>query len=212
MMPAGPILLTVLWILIKAGFFGGAVLRLGLTVRGALLLLGAMLLGSMVELPLAEGLVASLGAAIVPLGFALHLLARAGTWVERFRAVVGGVVTAVAVYVLGRWFPPGQPTELNLFYLDAQYLFGLMGGVMGFLSGGSLRGAWVAAVLGVVLSDVAHYLGIWPGMPAGPVIDAGGGGFQGTAAVAGVLAVALAAWISDPVQVANGAEMSGPGR
>lgn len=212
MMPVGPILMMILLVLIGGGFLDGALHRLGLSVRSGLLLTFAMLLGSAVEIPLGPHLTVNLGGALIPLAFALYLLVKADQWYEPVRAIAGAGASAAVVFVLGRWFPPGQPTELNLFYLDAQYLFGVTGAIMGYLSGGSRRSAWVAAVGGVMLADLGHYLGLWPThlAPAG-VIPLGGGGFQGTAAVAGILAVALAEWIGDPVREVTGSEhLSGP--
>ncbi len=212
MMPAGPILLSILLVLIISGFLDGALHRLGLSVPTGVMLALAMLLGSAVEIPLARGLTINLGEALIPLGFAIYLLARADRWYEPARALLGAAASAAVVYMLGRWFPPGQPTELNLFYLDAQYLFGVCGGIMGYLAGRSRRCAWVAAVTGILLADLGHYSGLLPGgMPAEGIIRAGGGGFQGTAAVAGVLAVALAEWIGEPVPKMSGSEqLSGP--
>lgn len=198
MMPVGPILLTILIVLVYFGFLDGFLARVRISDRTAMLLAAGMLLGSLVEVPLARGLTVNLGGGIIPVGLALYSLASADQWFEPLRAGAGAVVTAGAVFLTGRFFPPWQPTELNLFYLDAQYLFGLVAGVVGYLAGQSRRAAFCAGVLGVLLGDLAHYARIWPGGPPfSGIIRMGGGGFQQTAVVAGVIAVALVEWIGE---------------
>lgn len=198
MVPVGPILVTVLMILIHFGWADGVLNRFGLTSRAALGLLGLALFGAFMEIPLARNLTINLGMGILPLGFAIYLLTRADRWYEPVRAVAAAGVTAAAVFFLGRMFPPGLPTELNLFHFDAQYLFGAVGGLTGFLAGQSRRSAFCAAVLGILLADLLHYSGLFPTPVTVPVmLRMGGGGLQGTAVVAGILAVTLADWLGE---------------
>lgn len=192
-MPLGPILLTVLLVLIYFGFLDRVLDRMRLTARQALFLSIAMLAGSLVEIGITTTLSVNLGGGVIPLGIVVYLLTTADEWYEPVRAVAAAAVTAGAVYLVGRWFPPGEPTELNLFFLDAQYLYGLVAGLTGYLAGRSRRSAFCAGVLGVFLADLAHWA--WYALPSGQadlVVRIGGGGFQDTAVVAGVLGVVLA--------------------
>ena len=210
-MPVGPILLTVLIVLIYFGLLQGVLDRMRLTTGQALLLALAMLLGSAVELDLGPGLSINLGGGVIPLGLVVWLLVTADEWFEPVRAVGAGLVTAGAVYLIGRFFPPGEPTELNLFFMDAQYLYGLVAGLVGYSAGRSRRSAFCAGVLGVILADLAHYAGyIMQGHQRDSVAMIGGGGFQDTAVVAGVLAVLLAELIGETREVLQGGPAAKP--
>ncbi|HYF92887.1 MAG TPA: DUF1614 domain-containing protein [Symbiobacteriaceae bacterium] len=200
--PIGPITLTILLVLISFGLAEQALGRLRVTRRQALLLVGAMLAGSLFDLDLAPGLSINLGGGVLPCVVAAGLFATAERPYESARALTATLVTAGAVYLVGRLFPPGEPTELNLFYLDAQYLYGVTAGLVGFTAGRSHRTAFAAAVLGVILADLTHYIGyIREGAERGLFVHAGGGGFWGTAMVAGVLAVLTAEIIGETGQV-----------
>jgi len=198
MMPVGPILLTILLVLIYFGLAERVLNRMRLSERQALLLVGAMLLGSLFDIDLAAGLTINLGGGVIPLGVAVYLISTAGTWSESARAIAAALVTASAVYLVGRWFPPGAPTELNLFFMDAQYLYGLTAGLIGYTAGRSRRSAFCAGVLGVLLSDVAHYIAFaLGGARTDLAVHVGGGGFWNTTMVAGVLAVLVAELIGE---------------
>lgn len=204
-MPVGPILLTILIVLVYFGLLEGVLDRMRLTTRQALLLALTMLLGSAVEIDLAPGLTINLGGGVIPLGLVIWLLVTADEWYEPVRAVAAGLVTAGAVYMIGRFFPPGEPTELNLFFMDAQYLYGLVGGLVGYSAGRSRRSAFCAGVLGVILADLAHYAGYLTAAPQRDIVTMiGGGGFQDTAVVAGVLAVLLAELIGETRELLQG--------
>lgn len=213
MMPVGPILLTILLVMIYFGLADRVLGLLRLTVRQALLLVGAMLLGSFFDMDLAPGLTINLGGGVIPLGVAIYLIIMAGTALESARAVAATLVTAAAVYLVGRWFPPGQPTELNLFLMDAQYLYGLTAGLVGYSAGRSRRSAFCAGVLGVVLADLVHYVGYAAGgIRSDLAVHVGGGGFWDTTMVAGVLALLVAEIIGDSREALEGESTAGGGR
>jgi uncharacterized membrane protein len=185
-MPIGPILLTILLVLIYFGFLERVLDRMRLTDRQALVMVAAMLVGSLFNVSLAPGLGINVGGGILPLVLVAYLLITADQWYEPVRAIAAGVVTAAAVFMIGRWFPPGEPTELNLFWLDAQYLYGLVAGLVGYFAGRSRRSAFCAGVLGVTIADVAHYVGMrLNGIhQTGVATVIGGGGFWDTTVVA----------------------------
>jgi len=189
MLPAGPILLAIMIPLTATGFFDSVLQLLKLSPRAALILLVAMLLGGAFELPLGQGLSINIGSGIIPLMIAFRLLWTADEWFEPVRALLAAVMTGAAVFLLWTWFPPHHPTELNLFGFDAYYLAGLVGGSLGYIFGKSRRAAFCAGLLGVLLGDAAHYA---ISMRLAGTFPLGGGGFQGTPIVAGLLALALA--------------------
>lgn len=188
MMPAGPILLLVVTVMTAFGLLDGPLARLGLSPRSAVLLTATMLVGSLVEVPLAPQLSINLGGGLIPLLTAALMLTTAPERDEPGRALAAALVAVAAVVFLERWFPPGQPTELNLFDLDAQYLYGLMAGVAGGLVSGSRRAAFAAGVIGVLLGGLVHHMGA--AEHAG-ITRLGGGGFHDTPVLAGVIAVML---------------------
>jgi uncharacterized membrane protein len=199
MMPAGPILLVILLVLICFGLVDGVLERMGVSHRHALLSVGAMLAGAALEIDLAPGLSINVGTGVVPLAAALYLMVTSATWDESARAFGAVLATAGGVYLVGRWFPPGEPTELNLFLMDAQYLYAMTAGLVGFTAGRSHRAGFVAAVLGVMLADLTHYLGyLQVGLRADVVVHLGGGGFWATTMLAGVLALLVAAFVGEP--------------
>ena len=90
------------------------------------------------------------------------------------------------------YFPPGLPTELNLFYLDAQYLYAAVAGTLGSVIGHTRPAAVRRRRVGLaggrpVPLPALHRSRARPDI----VFRMGGGGFHGTALVAGVLALTL---------------------
>jgi len=80
-------------------FFGAAhrVLdRLYLTDFQALLLVALVAAGSFIDLPIPAAraqLTVNVGGALIPLGLAIYVLARAGSVLERWRALIAAAVT-----------------------------------------------------------------------------------------------------------------------
>lgn len=199
MMPVGPILLLILAVLIHFGLLGGPLRRMGLTDRQGMALVAAMLCGSLVELSVVPGLSINLGTGAVPLGLAFYLMVVCRRWWEPLVTAGAGLAGASALALISNWLPAGRPTELNLFYLDAQYLYALVAGSIGYLVGHSRGASFAGAVLGVLAGDLYHYLEyVGSGQIQDLVIRMSGGGFHGTAVVAGVVAVALSDLLTAP--------------
>ncbi|HEY8346285.1 MAG TPA: hypothetical protein VIL07_03320 [Symbiobacteriaceae bacterium] len=197
MMPTGSVALVLLLLLAGFGFLDGILARMRLTARQVLAVAAAMLLGSPFTLSLAPDLRLNVGTGLVSVAAAMGLMAGCGSGREILRTAASALVTATAVYLVGRWFPPGWPTELNFFYLDAQYLFGLMAALVACGTGRSHRGIFAAAVLGVMLADLAHFAAKRWGDGKAGIIHIGGGPFWATAVVAGLLAVLLAELVGE---------------
>jgi len=197
-MPVSPILLLVLIVLASSGFLAGPLRRLSLSERQGIALLGALLLGSLVELPLTPRLTLNLGTGLLPLCFALYLARQMRRWWEPLAAVGGAATGAAALALISLYFPPGQPTELNLYYLDAQYLYAVVAGTLGYAIGHTRPAAFAAAVLGSLGADLYHYLRYVAADQPDLVFRMSGGGFHGTALVAGILALTLVELMQGP--------------
>ena len=186
-MSVGMILLTATAILV---FFGAAqrVLdKLHLTDRMALLLIALMFFGTLLPNLTLGSLSISVGGALIPSGICIYLFFKADTNLERWRTVLGVMLTAGLIYA----FSTLMPDEPEAIVIDPLYLCGLVGGLVAYLLGRSRRGAFVCGVLGVLLADFAvgiiNRLG---GIKQQIVL--GGAGVFDTAVISGLLGVILA--------------------
>lgn len=211
--PIGIIILIVVSVLIYLGLAHRALDRMRLSDKGALVVIGGIILGSFVNIPLPFlpfRTSINVGGALVPVGLAIYLLVRAGTSKEWMRALVGAVVTAVVVYVIGSLINAGTTMEPAGRYavLDAIYLYPLAGGIVAYLLGRSRRAAFIAATLGVLLVDVFHYFWLLSqGAPASYAVSIGGAGAFDTIVLAGIIAILLAEIIGESFERLSG----GPG-
>ncbi|MFZ5632692.1 MAG: DUF1614 domain-containing protein [Bacillota bacterium] len=195
-LPVGMIILLVVSALIFFGLAQRALDRMKLSDKAALLIIAGLIAGSFIDIPLWGGrfpVAVNVGGALIPLGLAIYLVATAGTGKEKARSLVGAVITALAIYGVGTLVMSGLPEPAGRFgYLDAIWLFPLVAGIVGYLSGRSRRGAFVSATLGVLLFDAGHY--IWlanSGAPAARAIVGGAGAFDAVV-ISGIFAILLA--------------------
>ena len=208
--PIGIIILIVVSVLIYLGLAQRALDRMRLSDRGALVVIGAIILGSFVNIPLPFlpfRTSLNVGGALVPVGLAIYLLVRAGTPKEWTRALVGAVITAVVVYIIGSLINTGSTMEPAGRYaiLDAIYLYPLAGGVVAYLLGRSRRAAFIAATLGVLLVDVFHYFWLMnQNAPANYTVSIGGAGAFDTIVLAGFVAILLAEIIGESFERLSG--------
>lgn len=195
-------------------FFGAAhrVLdRLYLTDFQALLLVALVAAGSFIDLPIPAAraqLTVNVGGALIPLGLAIYVLVRAGSVLERWRALIAAAVTGTTLWAVGRLtdFEPGFGD-----WLDPLWLVGLIGGGVAYLTGRSRRGAFIAATLGVLALDAIH-LAQALGAPGPARVAVGGAGAFDAVVVAGVLATGLAEVVGEGVERLQGGPDTGPGR
>ena len=190
-MPIGLVLLFAAAILIYFGLAHRVLDRMRLTDTQALLFLGLMLVGSFVELPIVRGESAvsvNVGGALVPLALVVYLISKAGTAKERMRAILASAVTAASIWLISRLtiFEPAQSD-----FIDPVWLFAIIAGLVGYLSGRSRRSAFIAGTMGVILADIAHAIqASVMGMRSQTAI--GGAGVFDAVVMGGFIAVLLA--------------------
>lgn len=187
--PTGLIILVAITVLVYFGLLQRVLDRMHLTDKEALFFLALMILGAYINVPLwrRPSLTLNVGGGLVPIVLTGYIMGRTGTEQERRRATIATLITAVGIYTAGRLLP----SEPGTMILDPTYLYALVGGTVAYLSGRSRRGAFVGGMLGVILSDIAHFVRLAVlKLPGRTVI--GGAGAYDTVIISGMLAVALA--------------------
>lgn len=196
--PVGMIVLLIVAALIYFGLAHRVLDRLYLSDSAALIVVAAMAVGSFIDIPLARGrLDVSLNVgALVPIGLAVYVLARAGTGKEVARALVATGATAAAVFVLNGVLGRGDPWQRGTDVLDPLFVYPLVAGGVAYLAGRSRRTAFIAAVLGVLVLDLVDLFRLTatgtPGMVA-----IGGAGVFDVLVLSGLVAVLLAELVGE---------------
>lgn len=186
----GRIILVGLSLLIFLGVTERVLDRMHLSNKGALMVLVALVAGSFINIPLygSEALTVrlNLGGALVPIALAIYVLAKAGTNKERIRAMIGALVTATVIFLMGRYLTVGE----YALPIDVIYIYPIIAAIFATIFGRSRKGAFISAVFGIALYDVFHgvYL-IATGTPG--IVHFGGAGIFDTIILSGVLAVVL---------------------
>lgn len=194
-MSIGMILLTAVAVLIFFGVAQRVLDRMRLTDRAALIIVAAMFFGSLIPNIVIGPVSFNIGGAVVPLGVCIYLLIRAETGKEVIRALVGSVITAGLVYLLGQILPD-EPEAITI---DPNYIYGVVGGIVAYLLGRSRRGAFICGVLGVFLADIAVAVVNWSkGIDQALVL--GGAGVLDAMVISGILGVLLAELIGEIIE------------
>jgi len=149
--PLGLIALVVISILIYFGIAHRALDRLRLTDRAALFWIAAIIVGSFIDVPLGSRITINLGG-IIAVGLAIYIWVGAGTAMEKIRSIIAAGVTALALFLAGR-FLGAEPEQI---FIDPIYIYPLVAGIVGYLAGRSRRGAFFAAVMGVLALDIGQ--------------------------------------------------------
>ena len=191
-MPTGTALLLIVAALIYFGAGQRMLDRMRLTDTQALIAIALMIGGSFITLPLKTGRTSvslNLGGAVVPLALVVYLLVKADTARERTRALVASLITGGIVYGVSQFtdFDPSSPSLL----IDPLWLFSVVAGIVGYLSGRSRRASFIAGVLGLFAVDLIHLGQALINNMATRVV-LGGAGVIDAMVVAGLIAVALA--------------------
>jgi len=191
-MPVGLIALIVVAILVYFGLLHRVLDRMRLSDKGALAVILAIVVGSIANIRLAgppNEFLVNVGGALVPTGVVIYLLVTADETRERERGIFAAIVSGIAIYAASRVLPAGpeQPGTI----LDPAFVFALIAGTVGYLSGRSRRSAFIGGTMGIVLGDVLHFIeSRGAGVPSRTWLG-GAGGFD-TVILAGIVAVGLA--------------------
>lgn len=197
-LPLGMILLVIASILVYFGLAQRLLDRMRLSDKGALAVIGALIVGSFIDIPLWRGntqVSLNVGGALVPVGLAVYLLMKTGTSKEWVRTLIATIATAGSIYLLGSFVMSGDPGE-RTGIIDPLYIYPLVGGTVAYLLGRSRRAAFIAATLGVLSLDLIHW--IWLATTGTPgTVNIGGAGAFDSIVVAGLVAVLLAELIGE---------------
>ncbi len=196
--PIGLISLVIVSILIYFGVAHRVLDKLRMNDKSALAVIAAIIIGSFIDIPLGGRVTLNLGGSIAVV-LAVYIWLGAGTSWEKIRSLIAAIVTGLALYLAARYL--GAEPE-NIF-IDAIYIYPLIAGIVGYLAGRSRRGAFFAAVMGVLSLDVAQYIYLMRTGLRGTVHIGGAGAFD-SLILAGILAVLLAELIGESLERIQG--------
>ena len=195
-MTIGMIILIVVAILILLGVGQRVLDRMRLNDKLALLFIALIIgLGFVPDIRVTDVFAFNLGGAVVPLALCIYLFARADTAWERWRSILASLVTGAAIFAIGM-FAPDEPETITV---DPIILYGLAAGLIAYIFGRSRRCAFIAGVIGMMLSDTANAIYVWSkGVPQDFVL--GGAGALDGIVIAGIVAVLLAELLGEIIE------------
>ena len=195
-MTIGMIILIVVAILILLGVGQRVLDRLRLNDKLALLFIALIIgLGFVPDVRLADVFAFNLGGAVVPLALCIYLFVKADTAWERWRSILASIITGAAIFAIGV-FAPDEPETITV---DPIILYGLAAGLIAYIFGRSRRCAFIAGVVGMMLSDTANAIYVWSkGVPQDFVL--GGAGAADGIVIAGIVAVLLAELLGEIIE------------
>ncbi|MDR1262997.1 MAG: DUF1614 domain-containing protein [Oscillospiraceae bacterium] len=194
-MSVGMILLLVAGLLVIFGVGQRVLDRMRLSDRGALVAMAAIFIGGLIP-PITLGPIQfSIGGALVPLAICIYVLAQADSPGDFWRGIIGAVLTAGAIYALDH-FLPADPAAITF---DPNYLYGIAAGVIAYILGRSRRGAFISAVLGLILVDVVIGI-VNRAQGVNQLITIGTGGMLDAIVISGLLAVMLAELVGEIIE------------
>lgn len=196
--PIGLISLVVVSILIYFGVAHRVLDRLRLNDKSALAVIVAIIIGSFIDIPMGSRVTINAGGFIAVI-LAVYVWLGAGTAFEKIRSLIAAAVVGLALYLAGRYLG-AEPEQI---FVDPIYIYPLIAGIVGYLAGRSRRGAFFAAVMGVLSLDVTQYIYlIRTGLPG--TVHVGGAGAFDSLILAGILAVLLAELIGESLERIQG--------
>ena len=189
-MSGGMILLIVVTVLILMGLGHRVLDRLRLSDKAALAILIAIVVTTIFvpDIKLTDNISFNIGGFVIPVGLAVYLFVKADTRKEKIRSVIGAIAAGIAIYLVQRFVLPAEPEKLPM---DPNHVYPIVGAVVAYALGRSRRGAFIAGVIGVVISDLIQLiLNSINNVPA-PTNFGGAGGVD-TTVITGILAVLMA--------------------
>ncbi len=189
-MSIGMILLVVVTILILMGLGHRVLDKLRLNDKAALAILIAIVLSTIFipNIKISKNVSFNIGGFIIPVGLAIYLFIKADTRKEKARSIIGAIVAGIAIYLVQRYVLPAEPENLPI---DPNYVYPVIGAIIAYALGRSRRGAFIAGVVGVVISDLIQLiLNNINNLPV-PTHFGGAGGVD-TIVITGILALIMA--------------------
>jgi uncharacterized membrane protein len=195
----GIVLLVLVSLLIFFGLAHRILDRLYLSDRGGLIFIGAMIVGSFIDIPLWRNpsISINLGGAVLPLLLAVYVLIKAGSGKETARSIIGIILTTGVLYGVNKLYR----FDTSQGFIEPQYLWAIIAGVAGYIAGRSRRLAFIIATMGVLAMDLVH---IWDVRGINVPTLIGGAGVFDTLVIAAVLAVLLAEIIGESREALQG--------
>jgi len=195
-MTIGMILLIIVAILILLGVGQRVLDRLRLNDKLALLFIALIIgLGFVPDIRVTDVFAFNLGGAVIPLALCVYLFAKADTAWERWRSILASLATGAAIFAIGR-FSPDEPESITV---DPILLYGLAAGAIAYIFGRSRRCAFIAGVVGMMLSNTANAVYVWmKGVPQDFVL--GGAGAMDGIVIAGLVGVLLAELLGEIIE------------
>lgn len=195
-MTIGMILLIIVAILILLGVGQRILDRLRLNDKLALLFIALIIgLGFVPDIRVTPIFSFNLGGAVIPLALCVYLFLKADTAWEKWRCILASLLTGVAVFAIG-WFAPDEPETITV---DPIILYGLAAGLIAYLFGRSRRCAFIAGVIGMMLSNIANAVYVWSKGVAQELVLGGAGALDGIV-VASLTAVLLAELLGEIIE------------
>ncbi len=197
----GVVLLIGVSILIFLGLAHRVLDRLYLSDRGGLLLIGALIVGSFIDIPIWRNplLTVNIGGAVIPLVLAIYVLSKAGSGKEATHSIIGIILTTGVLYGVSKIYKFDTSRGL----IEPQYLWAIIAAVIAYIVGRSRRLAFIIATLGLLALDIVHIIEVRLGGYNAPTRMGGAGAFD-TIVVAGILAVLLAELIGESREALQG--------
>ena len=195
-MTIGMSILIVVAILILLGVGQRVLDRMRLNDKLALLFIALIVgLGFVPDIRVTDVFAFNLGGAVVPLALCIYLFVKADTAWERWRSILASIITGAAIFAIGI-FAPDEPETITV---DPILLYGLAAGLIAYIFGRSRRCAFIAGVIGMMLSDAANAIYVWSrGVPQDFVL--GGAGAVDGIVIAGIVAVLLAELLGEIIE------------
>ena len=195
-MTIGMILLIIVALLILLGVGQRVLDKLRLNDKLALLFIALIIgLGFVPDIRVTDEFAFNLGGAVIPLALCIYLFIKADSAWEKWRSILASLVTGAAIFAIGR-FAPDEPETM---WIDPLILYGLAAGLIASLFGRSRRCAFIAGIIGMMLSDTANAIYVWSrGVPQDFVL--GGAGAVDGIVIAGLLAVLLAEILGEIIE------------
>jgi uncharacterized membrane protein len=204
--PIGMIALIIVSVLVYFGLAHRVLDRMRLTDRAALVILGALFVGSFIDIPIPVRNVESsinVGGFFIPVGLAIYVLSKAGTSKEVIRTIFATIATAGAVYLINRFIISGDPWQTGRDFIDPLYMYPLVAGGIAYLVGRTRRGAFIAAILGVLILDLINFIYLVNTGTRGTVALGGAGAFD-VIVLSGIFAVLLAEIVGESIERLQG--------